>query len=326
MPNPTVDYEPFNMYESKPWTREGILGLIRAQGPNCATRATVIAGWHESQLDKREHCTVVYLAGDGMGRTSRPATATAATTLAINRGHAATTGQGQGEIDGTADPAYNDAHPGNSVEQGTVNVHRQPLPTPPPPPASPEITTWAATATSVRGIRTRDTAETGTTMAIGRSQDDIYAPAGPPAHNNATLVTSVDQRAVNVHGQPVPPPPPALVDCASCAPKKKQLDPAHLSRSEASREDSKSDWFLVHEAHAALHVRRCDLQVERKGRVLFQTRLLASLHLRIIWLKSLIPLCFFGLWAAIDGVVGPPRRSLSVQQPFHGELLARLAW
>ncbi|KAI9826694.1 MAG: hypothetical protein M1826_006576 [Phylliscum demangeonii] len=121
--------------------------------------------------------------------TSRPATATA--TLTVNRGDTATTGQD--EIDGTASPpANNDAHPGNSVEQGTVNVDRQPLPTPPPAPASPEITTWAATATSaIGGISTGETAET----------DDIYATAGLPADNDATPVTSVEQGAVNVHAR-----------------------------------------------------------------------------------------------------------------------------
>ncbi|KAI9823670.1 MAG: hypothetical protein M1826_007688 [Phylliscum demangeonii] len=54
-------------------------------------------------------------------------------------------------------------------------------------------------ATSVGGVRTRETAETGQTIAIGRSQDGIYGPAAPPAHNDATLVTSRDQGAVNVH-------------------------------------------------------------------------------------------------------------------------------
>ncbi|KAI9827086.1 MAG: hypothetical protein M1826_006450 [Phylliscum demangeonii] len=57
MPNPTITYKPRNMYERKPWRRDEIRGLIRAQGPEWATQAEIICGWHRSD-DARDHCTV----------------------------------------------------------------------------------------------------------------------------------------------------------------------------------------------------------------------------------------------------------------------------
>ncbi|KAI9823672.1 MAG: hypothetical protein M1826_007690 [Phylliscum demangeonii] len=131
MPTPTITYQPNNMYRSKPWVGEEICALIRARGPNWATRTKVM---------------YAPLGGSSAWQIEPATSSGAATCLRAN-----------------------------------------------------EITTCAAQATSVGGVRTHETAETGQTIPIGPSQDGIYGPAGSLVHNNATPVTSRDQGAVNVH-------------------------------------------------------------------------------------------------------------------------------
>ncbi|KAI9826761.1 MAG: hypothetical protein M1826_006556 [Phylliscum demangeonii] len=143
MPNPAVSFQPPNIF-GRDWERRGRVGDLR-DDTGARARLGHARHWHRSWEERREHCTVRYFTDDGERRVGhglhhRPsisaaaacsrstatspaaATATATATYAITPGETAATGQD--EIYGTATPpAYNDATPVTSVDQGAVRVH-----------------------------------------------------------------------------------------------------------------------------------------------------------------------------------------------------------
>ncbi|KAI1423489.1 hypothetical protein F5Y12DRAFT_716290 [Xylaria sp. FL1777] len=55
-----VFFQPSTMYLKNLPERARIARLVVAQAPPGAVSATVVNGWHSSQLDPRKHCTVDY--------------------------------------------------------------------------------------------------------------------------------------------------------------------------------------------------------------------------------------------------------------------------
>ncbi|KAK8074106.1 hypothetical protein PG994_005005 [Apiospora phragmitis] len=60
-----ISFDPANMYGKRPAEKTRIIGLILANAPAGAGRASVVNGWHTSKSDRRQHCTVDFYDANG---------------------------------------------------------------------------------------------------------------------------------------------------------------------------------------------------------------------------------------------------------------------